>query len=130
MSETKNNTHYKRIQSFQKKYGERFPDVESVDERGTLLDLCNAFHTCFTIEAKHVDCELLAADLEPLLRCELMEFRAYLKTPEEERPDKPPRRDVYYSLMRLVTSYAGHEAYRHMAKAFKANTKAISEVRF
>ena len=109
---------------------ESFPDCDTRD-LPTLYDLNKIFGKAFPIRSEHIDFECLADQLQPLLRKEMTDFRAYWRLPEKDRAKSPPKRIIYFRLLDAVRDYAGLEAQRFMNAAFQAkSTVSRSTVRF
>ena len=107
-----------------------FPDCDTKD-LPTLYDLNKIFGKAFPIRSEHIDFECLADELQPLLRQEMTDFRAYWRLSEKDRAKSPPKRTIYFRLLDAVRDYAGLEAQRFMNAAFQAkSTVSRSTVRF
>jgi transposase len=106
---------------------ESFPDCDARD-LPTLYDLNTIFGKAFPIKAEHVDLHCLSEELQPMLRKEMTDFRAYWRLPEKDRSKSPPKRTLYCRLLHAATNYSGMEAQRFMNAAF--TSRGRSTVRF
>ena len=109
---------------------ESYPDISPRD-LPTIYDIRNIFGRAFPITAKHLDLGKLASEIQPLLQEELREFKNFWRLPEDGRPSSPPRRPLYFCLLRATSNYAGFEAKHFMDKAFyPKRTVSRATVRF
>lgn len=96
-----------------------------------LYDLRGMFGKGFAISPHHADMGVLAQEIEPLLRAELIAGKAHYRLSKAERASRPPVRPIYWALLRGIVRYSGLAAKLSMDRDFPAADNVVrSSIRF